>query len=97
LAVTTTWVLAYLAPADRARFGQALADVSRDRDVVWISAEAPGVVPGLEAEPQPVDTSSVLAARRFAGGREGATTVLGRCHPHGAALAWTAGRGSLDR
>jgi hypothetical protein len=96
--VTTTWVLAYLRQADRVRFVDALAAVSADRPVVWVSAEGPGVVPeptgprGSAPDPSSGDDdrSSVVAAWTFSSGALDSAVVLGRCHPHGAWLRWTA-------
>jgi hypothetical protein len=91
--VTTTWVLAYLRPEHRLRFVGALAAASELVPIVWVSAEGPGVVPGVigtsVADPD-VDGSSVVGGWRFGGGRAEEAVVLGRCHPHGATLRWTA-------
>ena len=96
LAVTTSWVLAYLRPEARDHFVEQLAALSHDRAVVWISAEGPGVVPDVKAPPATDDlgapsvTLSVLAATVFRDGTRERTTALGLCHPHGSSLAWTA-------
>src|SRR5262245_14988580 len=45
--VTTTQVVAYFSPAQRAGFRDALAAASRRRPVAWISAEVQGVVDAL--------------------------------------------------
>jgi hypothetical protein len=92
--VTTTWVLAYLRPEHRLRFVDALATASETVPIVWVSAEAPGVVPGAIGDQAPDDgddgTTSVVGGWRFAGGHAAEAVVLGRCHPHGATLRWTA-------
>lgn len=97
IAVTTSWVLAYLRPADRDRFVEQLATLSRRRPVAWISAEGPGVAPGIatpDATTVPGDASidlSVLGGSIFRDGRRQLTVALGRCHPHGSTLDWTSG------
>jgi hypothetical protein len=94
LVVTTSWVLAYLRRTDRRRFVDALAALSTDRPVAWLSAEGPGVVEGLP-DPPPRQAGaptgvepSLLAAFRFEGGRVSDRTLLARCHPHGSELEW---------
>jgi hypothetical protein len=93
LVVTTTWVLAYLPRVDRERFIGALRELGRDRPVVWIVAEAPGVVPGFDVETNPADGDvrhSILGGAVFRDGR-GDLSILGRCHAHGSTLRWGSG------
>jgi hypothetical protein len=89
LCITTTWVVAYVKPRRRPEILPTMAALSRHRPVVWISAEASGVV--VDAPPTDTSTSqlSVLAATRFADGRQVDQTVLGWCHPHGSLLIWS--------
>lgn len=95
LCVMTSWVLAYLPRRRRAAFVDELRALSRQRPVAWISAEGPGVVDGLPPIPE-VDEAfaggiepSVLAGTIFLDGDRD-SHVLGRCHPHGTWLQWTA-------
>ena len=93
LCVITSWVLAYLPGRERPRFVEALAELSRDRSVSWISAEAPGVVRELPAPAADAGgglIQSVLGVLRFEGGQRAAADVLGTCHPHGSSLTWLA-------
>ena len=95
LCVMTSWVLAYVPGRERPRFVEALAALSYDRPVVWVCAEASGVVRQLVApadRPHGEDgiVLSVLGAVRFAGGEQVAAEVLGTCHPHGSLLRWSA-------
>ena len=91
--VTTTHVVAYLSPAQRVGFREALAAASRRRPVAWISAEVQGVVDVLQDAGPPSDDqgveASVLGLAVF---RDGAVdgTVLGYVHPHGTWIDWRA-------
>jgi hypothetical protein len=91
--VTTTHVVAYLSPSQRARFHDALAAASRRRPVAWISAEVHGVVDALPDAAVPSDDqgveASVLGLAVF---RDGAVdgTVLGDVRPHGTWIDWRA-------
>jgi len=76
LVVYHSSVLAYVAPSERAGF---IATV-RDLGVVWLSNEAPGVVPGLPVTSARGEGMSVLA-------RDG-RTPLAHTDPHGAWLRW---------
>jgi hypothetical protein len=90
--VTTTWVLAYLAPDRRAAFVEQLQMFAARRPLAWISAEAPGVVECIEAGASPdhdPTTPSVLGAVWFdADGTK--PTMLGWVHPHGQWIDWRA-------
>ena len=70
-------VLAYLAEPDRQRFAALMRDLVARRGVVWISSEAPGVVPGTD-----VDVSQA----HFVVARNG--TPVGTSGQHGAGLVW---------
>jgi hypothetical protein len=91
--VTTTQVVAYLSPAQRSGFRDALAAASHDRPVAWISAEAQGVVDLVPSAAAPSDgqgvEASVLGLAMF---RDGAVDaeVLGYVHPHGSWIDWRA-------
>lgn len=94
LCVMTSWVLAYVPGRQRPAFLEAMAALSHDRSVVWLSAEGPGVVREL---PAPVGNStvegvvpSVLGVVHFEGGQQVAADALATCHPHGSSLAWSA-------
>lgn len=85
LVVYHTAVLAYVEPAKRAAF----ADAVRQLDAVWLSNEAPGVIADANAE-HTVD-------ERDAGDRDGGFVLvrngleqLARTDPHGTWLDWTA-------
>jgi hypothetical protein len=81
-------VLPYLPRERRAAFVAALARVSEQRPVTWISNEAPGVVfeePGAAASMSAL--RFVLARSRFVGG-ERHDQVLALADPHGARLEW---------
>jgi hypothetical protein len=90
--VTTTWMLAYLAPEQRRAFVEALRRYSTTRPVAWISAEGPGVVDIVEIGAAPAHdptTPSVLGAVWFERGTIEPTT-LGWVHPHGRWIDWRA-------
>lgn len=91
--VTTTWAFAYLSRPQRVAFREALAAASRDRPVVWISGEGPGVVDlftDVEAPPdaQGVE-ASVLGLVVFRDGAPDAQ-LLALVHPHGSWIDWRA-------
>ena len=93
LAVTTSWVMAYVPRDQHGLVVDALARLSARRPVVWISAEGPGALAHVDVVDEPGTegvTRSVLAAMRFDRGGPTGVTVLGRCHPHGASLDWRA-------
>lgn len=93
LCVMTSWVLAYVPGRERPRFVEALAALSHDRPVAWVSAEGPGVVRELPAPAHDGASGvvpSVLGVVRFEGGGQVAADVLGTCHPHGSVLDWIA-------
>ena len=90
--VTTTWALAYLPIDARKQFVAELAAAGRERPIVWISGEGPGVVRAF-ADHAPVQLDdiepSVLGAIAFDGDAMLAT-ALGYVHPHGATINWLA-------
>jgi hypothetical protein len=91
--VTTTWALAYLQPDGRERFAAELAKTGRERPIVWISGEGPGIVSAFADRTPPPDLDdiepSVLGAIRYDGGTARAT-ALAFVHPHGASIDWIA-------
>lgn len=86
--VTTSWVLAYLDGGRQAEFVAGLDRIGAVRDVSWVWAEAPEVVPAL---PVPADLAgdpvTVLGLTTWRGGVR-TDRVLARCHPHGYWLHW---------
>ncbi len=93
LVVFHSAVLAYVSPERRKAFADVLAHASRDREIVWVSNEAPGVVSRLAASP-PAD-----AELRFLVGRKtfrrgvGTDELLALVHPHGSEMTWLAEAG----
>ncbi len=87
--VLTSWAAAYLRPADRERLAEVCRAASNARPIVWLSMEAPGVVPGLalpDFEVASATSPSLVGALRFDRGVATATTI-GWTHPHGAWFA----------
>ena len=91
-----SWVVSYFDRAARERFANAARAIVMERDGAWISAEAAGVVPGLDAPALPDDPSP---ARREATiwhltthSADGASEVrtMARTHPHGRWIEWLA-------
>jgi hypothetical protein len=91
ICVLTTWAVAYLSRENRVAFAAELARAGRERPVVWVSGEAPNVVPAFAAVTAPtVDIeASILGAIVYDGEREDATQ-LAFVHPHGAWIDWIA-------
>ncbi|MBM3217285.1 MAG: DUF2332 domain-containing protein [Candidatus Rokubacteria bacterium] len=88
LVVFHSAVLTYVAADRRQAFAAILAETSRRRDVVWLSDEAPGVVPELTAPALPSDELRFLLGRtRFTSGRR-RDELLAVAHPHGTELTW---------
>jgi hypothetical protein len=94
LVVFHSAVLTYVTPDRRRAFAERLAAASLQRDVVWLSNEAPGVVPEITAlAPGPGERSFLLGRTRFTHGAR-RDEILARAHPHGATLDW---RAAADR
>jgi hypothetical protein len=71
-------------------FAELLTAESRTRDIVWISNEGPGIVPGLpDLDAQKGGMRFVLGRARLSGGRR-TDQALALAHPHGADLRWVA-------
>ena len=84
--ITNTWVLNYLSGAERTAYLAALDELGRERDVSWVFAESPVLVPELPvADRRSTQTTLVLVRWR-----DGRRTVdhLGDAHPHGYWLHW---------
>lgn len=86
--VTNSWVLNYLTPAARLGYLAELDAIGAERDLSWVYAEAPALIPELPNEPDPVDAHrTVLSMVRW---RDGERTVdhLATVHPHGFWIHW---------
>lgn len=86
--VTNSWVLNYLSPGQRIDYLDTLERAGAERDLSWVYAEAPALIPELPNEPDPVDAHrTVLSLVRW---RSGTRTVthLATCHPHGFWIHW---------
>jgi hypothetical protein len=95
LVVWHSWALTYLPRDERPRFAAAVAELAASRrSVTWLSAEAPGTVPGLEPPAVPDDASeeirfaTVLGVQPFRDGVVGDARAVGRCHAHLRWLEW---------
>jgi hypothetical protein len=77
LVVFHSAVLTYLSPPDREKFAASV----RSLGAVWLSNEAPDVLPELPANGRPTDE------RSFVLGRDG-STVLALTAPHGGWIDW---------
>ncbi|MFM9166104.1 MAG: DUF2332 family protein, partial [Candidatus Limnocylindrus sp.] len=91
IVVTTTWVVAYMDTKYRARLSAELMAASQERDIYWISAEAPGVVSHLpEVLPPQVEgpLPSVIGSVTFTKGEIAETRVLAHAHSHGSWIWW---------
>src|SRR5262249_47689954 len=91
LVVFHSAVLTYVPPQRRQAFVDVLADVSRHRDVTWLSNEAPGVIAEFARRaPSGCQGRFLLGRTRFVAGHRQEDELLGLAHPHGAELAWLA-------
>jgi hypothetical protein len=84
--VTTTWVMSYLAPDERRRFVAALDACGRRRDVSWVYAESPVLVPDLPRSDGRTSTTALVLVRWRRGKRK--ALHLAQAHPHGYWLQW---------
>jgi hypothetical protein len=92
--VTTTSACGYLDAGQRRAFLATLARRSRRQPLAWVSAEEPGVVPGLlvpSVTGGDGSAATVLGLVTFAGGTP-VPRALARCQVHGAWVEWTADR-----
>jgi hypothetical protein len=80
--VMNSWVLNYLTPASRIAYLGELDRVGSHRDLSWIYAEAPALIPELPHGPDPIDPHrTVLSMVRWRGG-DRTVGHLATCHPH---------------
>jgi hypothetical protein len=86
-----SWVVSYFDGDGRRRFADAVRAMVAERDGAWISAEGPGVVPGLAAPPLPAGADAVLreATVWHLTTRDG-RRALARSHPHCRWIDWLA-------
>lgn len=85
--VTNTWVLNYLSADERMAYVAALEACGRQRDLSWVFAESPALVPELPVADRRETASALVLVRWRAGRRR--VDHLARCHPHGYWLHWT--------
>ena len=86
--VTNSWVLNYLTPAARIGYLAELDAIGAERDLSWVYAEAPALIPELPNEPDPIDAHrTVLSVVRWRNGDRSVTHVA-TCHPHGFWIHW---------
>ncbi len=88
LVVFHSAVLTYVTADRRQAFARILADVSRSRDVVWLSNEPPGVIPEMTVMAPPQNELRYLLGRTTLIGGRRRDELLALAHPHGAELAW---------
>ncbi len=86
--VTNSWVLNYLTSEARVAYLAELEHIGAERDLSWVYAEAPALIPELPNEPDPVDAHRTVLS--MATWRNGERTVrhLATCHPHGFWMHW---------
>jgi hypothetical protein len=86
--VMNSWVLNYLTPEARVAYLAELERIGAGRDLSWVYAEAPALIPELPNHPDPKDPHlTVLTMVRW---RNGERTVdhLATVHPHGFWMHW---------
>lgn len=95
--VTTTWVMNYLAEAERSAFVAALDGYGQTRELSWITAESPALTSGLPASAATPDEHDTVVS--LTGWRLGERYVsrLGVAHPHGYWLHWQAPTDGANR
>jgi hypothetical protein len=86
--VTNSWVLNYLTPRGRSAYLAELDRIGAQRDLSWLYAEAPALIPELPNGPDPSDPHrTVLSMARWRSGRR-TVQHLATCHPHGFWIHW---------
>jgi hypothetical protein len=83
--VMSSWALTYVAAPRRLELETRLRTLARDVPALsWLTAEPPGCAPGIAADDVREDGGgTVVAVRRWRGGREMEPVMLGTCNPHG--------------
>jgi hypothetical protein len=88
LVVFHSAVLTYVRPDRRQAFAGVLADASKERDIVWLSNEPPGVIREVAALAPPQSELRYLLARTLFSNGQRRDELLALAHPHGADLTW---------
>jgi hypothetical protein len=86
--ITNSWVLNYLTSEARVAYLAELDRLGADRDLSWVYAEAPALVPELPNSPDPKDPHlTVVSMVRWRTG-ERLVDHLATVHPHGFWMHW---------
>jgi len=86
--VTNSWVLNYLSPRERLDYLAELDRVGAERDLSWVFAESPELVPELPIVATSLETGvTALTIARWRNGIRSVETVA-TCHPHGYWINW---------
>jgi len=81
-------VFPYIAADRRAAFPEVLSKASQSRDIVWLSNEAPGMIPELDTLAPGRDRLRFLLGRTYFSKRRASRELLALSHPHGWDLEW---------
>src|SRR5262249_50736279 len=88
LVVFHSAVLSYVSAERRQAFADVLVRASTRREIVWLSNEAPGVLPEItDLAPRTGGLRFLLGRTRLTKGRR-RDEALALAHPHGADLTW---------
>lgn len=86
--VTNSWVLNYLTHEQRIAYLVELDRIGAERDLSWVYAEAPALIPELPNDPDPRGADrTVLSMVRWRNG-ERIVAHLATVHPHGFWMHW---------
>jgi len=88
LVVFHSAVLNYVKRDRRQAFAGVLADASKERNIVWLSNEAPGVIREVAALVPPQSELRYLLTRTLFTNGQRRDELLALAHPHGADLTW---------
>jgi len=88
LVVFHSAVLGYVSADRREAFAAIVTDVSRRRDVVWLSNEPPGVIHEITALAPTIKEFRFLLGRTHLTDGRRRDELLALAHPHGAELTW---------
>jgi hypothetical protein len=91
IVVLNSWSFAYFSVEQRQAYVELLADVGRNRPLVWLCMDAPGVVelPAGHSVPSPGSIESdLLSSMVFDGESAPRTEVLAFVQSHGQSVVW---------
>ena len=88
LVVFHSAVLPYVSPERRQAFVALLRELSKQRDIVWVSNEGRGALPYIDALAPPLKRGQFMVARTILSAGSQEVRLVGIAHAHGSDLQW---------